>query len=361
MCPKTLVTTLARRTLLALFFLVSLSIAATAQTVIVRHAPEVATLELFLNQTAAGSTPMARDNTQLTASVSAILKKPETDVDVFIDRCVTKIRVVLTERGAAPVAPDASCTRLQVTGLFRLREATTFVIDLTSQTPGMLVAQGAPPREWLRDEVPAALRPRRDPPLGLAAFGGLGYGLYQDFSSHACGDATDCSTSHSTVLSAGVAYWLTQNLGAEASYVRPTAVTANGTGTSFRFDSTFDPEFLVLVANVGGMSGRSRIYAKGGVDYHRATFSTNQTVDPRTSPFDATVTLAGGTQTLVLQTSGWGIAFGGGFEIWPNKHFALYGEGLSLGVRGGSRDGADGEAADRVTSIVGGVRIRLGK
>jgi hypothetical protein len=362
MCPKTTVTIFLRRTGLAAFFLVSLSAGATAQTVIVRHPPDVATIELFLNQIQAASVPISPDNTRLTGSLLASLRKTETDIDVFIDRCVTKVRVALTERGAAPVAPDASCTRQQAPGLFRLREVTTFVIDLSSQNPVLLVAQGAPPRQWLRDEVPLALRPPRDPPLGFAVLAGMGPGFYSNFDPQACGDVTDCSGQNSITMAAGAVYWFTQNLAAEASYVRPSAVTATGIGTSLQFDSTFDPEFLVLVANVGGMARNARIYAKGGMDYHRATFSTNQTVDDRTSTTSGvTTTLTGGTQTLVLQSAGWGIAFGAGFEIWPNKHFAVYGEGLSLGVKGGSRDGADGEADDRVNVFMAGIRIRLGK
>jgi hypothetical protein len=356
--------TFLRRAFLAAILLASVSRVARAQSVVVRHAPDVPTIELFLNQKLVASAPATDDNVRLTTKMAAEINKGLAEIDIVVDRCVSRVRIGLTERGAAPMAPDASCTRQQVPGIYVLRPVTTFVFDLSNQTATLLIAQGNPPRAWLRDEVPASLRPVVTPPLGFMAFGGIGLGLFSNMHEQACGDAPLCSIGQARLtLTGGLSWWLTKNIAAEASYVRPNEVMATGSGSSYNFTTTFDSEYLALVANVGGNVGRARIYAKGGMDYHRATFITSQVVEDRTIDLadGTTQFLPGGTQNYALQTAGWGVAFGGGFEVWLSKYIAVYGDGLNMRVTGPSRDGADGEADDRLTTIIGGVRIRLGR
>ena len=69
--------------------------------------------------------------------------------------------------------------------------------------------------------------------------------------------------------------------------------------------------------------------------------------------------IPGGVQTFNLKNSGWGWQFAGGSEFWLLPRVAVYGEIGWTWIKGEAEDDADGEIDDRVTTMIGGIRLRL--
>ncbi len=343
---------------LAAAFVVTAGVgAAGAQTVIVRNAAPGSKVDVTFNSASMGSA---------TASALGIatlaVKRPseaETDVQFFIDTCGKDHALFLVERGLQPPAAGPACDRKTIPGFFVMRPVTSYVVDLGSSM--VWLAQGAAPPEWLGERPVGGGSSVPRVPRGLVAFGGGGVTNFSNFTALACG-ATDCTGSSSRIgLTAGVAGWFTRFLGVEASYLKPDKLTVDGTGSNFNFNTVLDAHLITLAGLVGVPSGKVRVYAKAGVNYHRATITTNETIqDTSITVDDVPQTIKGGTQTLELQTSGYGYLFGGGVEGWVRTNVAVYVDGGVTKVKGTAVNGGEGAIDERVLYIVVGARIHLG-
>jgi hypothetical protein len=337
---------------------------AMAQTVIVRKAPRGSTVELVVNTAVIASAP-ANDagDANLAVNLTKTVGKNEIDAYMFVDSCDQVRRVLIVERGVTPPAVTGSCERKAIAGLFALRGVTTMVVDLSGSEPSMHLRQGPAPSEWLRDVPVGAPGMRRLAPVGLVVFGGGGLTSVSDAGAAACGNVINCSSDGSGfAYTGGVTFWFTPFVAAEVSYLRPANVTASGSGEGFRFDSDLDAHVFTLVGKVGAPIGPVRVYGQVGPDYHRATLTTTQTIDQKSVTVDGvTTTIPGGTQTLTLNTSGWGLLFGGGLEGWFTNFFAIYGEAGRALLKGNNRDGGEGTIDDGLTYIVVGARVHFGR
>ena len=323
---------------------------ATAQTVIVRKAPAESKIEFVLNAETIGSAVVNAEGDATIVAGGAT--KSDIDANLYIDTCDALRRVFVVERSRTPPPPDSGCTRNQISGLYLVRSISTLVFDVGGAIPTVLLRQGsfsmAPPKTWATA------------PKGIIAFGGGAFTKFQQVGNVACGTADQCSRDESGFgYTGGVSYWITPFVGAEGSYLRPSKPTANGSGAGYRFNSSLDAHVFTAVGKVGGPVGPLRLYGEVGADYHRATFETTETIDEQTVVVDgATVTTKGGTQTISLETSGWGVVFGGGLEVWLARRFAVYGEGSYAAIKGNAREG-EGSIDDHVIALTFGVRVHI--
>ncbi len=336
-----------------------------AQTVIVTKAPPGAAVELALDaEKIATATAAADGSATLAVNLPEHGGKSETDVHIYVDSCGDLRRVVLVEPGMEVLRPGDDCTRREVPGLFVMRKATSFLIDLRDPAPTVRLRQGPVPAEWLTQE-PEQLRAAKTTvlaPKGFMLSGGLGFVKFRDARALACGDVASCTgKSYPFAYTAGVTYWVTRYLGVDASWMKPRDLTAEAAESTYSFSSALHTNLLAVTAKVGVPVGRARLYGEGGGTYHRTTSSTTETVSDYTVTVDeVTQTITGGTQSFGLRTSGWGWLFGGGMEIWATPRVAIYVEGGRTKLTGKDKDGGEGLIDDRVTFVMMGVRVRLG-
>ena len=353
--------TLARRSLVSFAATCCLAIAATlasAQTVIVRHAPPGSTVELVVGATPAGT---AKTDAEGTATVIATGNADATiDASVWVDACGDARRVILGRPGAPPAA-DPGCTRTQIEGVYVVQRITSIVIDVRG--PSLRIRQGPAPAAWLRDPVPGVAGSAAEalPPLtGLTLFGGGGLGAASDFKSQACGNVTSCSDNAALPYSGGVVWWFTDFVGAEARYGYLGDLEAEGSGDAFRFTTTREGGVLAFTGRAGVRIGRVRPYGRGGLGLHRATLTTTQTVNDSTVVIGgATQTVPGGTQILQVRTKGWAPVYGGGVEVWLSPFLGIYGEAQRIELKGDDDRGADIEIDDAVITAQVGLTVRF--
>jgi len=338
--------------------------AAAAQTVIVTGAPPESAVELALNSNVIQTATAGEDGTA-TLAVNLVENRgrPETDVHVFVDSCDTRFLVSLVEPPLQPPAATAGCNRRELVGLFVVREITTMVVYVGGASPSLRVRQGRPPATWL---VPGAEELAAGPseataPVGLVLSGGGGWSLFGDPNAAACGSLSDCSGKDAPLAyTASAAYWFTQVLGAEASYVKPGKVTASGSGTGFAFDTALETDVITLAGKVGIPFRIARIYGLGGATHHWATSTTTERIFDQTITVDETaVTVPGGTQVFTLNTKGWSWLFGAGAEVWPTPRFAIYGDFTYLKLKGENADGGEGTFDERAILLVLGARVKV--
>jgi hypothetical protein len=340
--------------------------AAVAQTVIVTNAPPGSTIELVLNEaTVRSATANPGGEATLPLNLSASIGRAEADAHVYVDVCGNLRRVVLVERGLQPPPKEVACDRKEIAGLYLVRKGTSLLVDLAGSNPMVWLRQGPVPAEWLRQgsETPAAARAWRPLPTGLVLSGGGDFTKFRDALAVACGNVTNCAGNNSGfAYTAGVAYWFTRFLAAEASYVRPAKVTANGSGDTYRFNSSLEAHVLTVAGKVGVPVGPVRFYGQAGADYHRATSSTTETVDDTTVTIDDVVTtIPGGTQTFELKTEGWGWLFGGGVEVWVARSIGIYAEVGRAALKGSAFPNGEGPIDDRLTFVLFGARFHIGR
>jgi hypothetical protein len=338
---------------------------AKAQTVIVTNAPPGSTVELALNADTLGSaTADPHGAATLAVNLSAHGGKTQTDVRIYVDVCSNLRRVLLVEQSMPPPPLKDGCVRKEIPRLFLLSGVTTLVVDVSQPAPAVWLRQGPVPAEWLSQEpqVLRAARARENSPTGLVLFGGGDLAKFRDAVKLGCGDVGGCAgTNFRVAYSAGAAYWFTRFLAAEASYVKPSNATFNGSGDNFRFNGYLDARVVTVTGKVGVPIGRVRLYGQAGVNYHQETSSTTQTIDDSVVTVDSvTTTIKGGTQTFTLKTAGWGWLFGGGVEIWAVPKFAVYAEGGRARLNGADLNGGEARIDDRVTFILVGARVRIG-
>jgi hypothetical protein len=198
-------------------------------------------------------------------------------------------------------------------------------------------------------------------PTGLVLFGSPGLATYSDLTTVACGSVTSCDSSFSKPSYAvGAAYWFNTFLAAEVQYVNPSKGVVNGSDTNLLFDSSLETPLLSIAGTVGRPIGRLRPYGRAGMNRHRATLQTTQTVDAMSVTTDqGTQTIPGGTQTLDLETEGWGFVFGGGAEVWLSPVVALYGDLNRASLKGTATNIPEGTIDDNAWLVQFGVRVHV--
>ena len=194
-------------------------------------------------------------------------------------------------------------------------------------------------------------------------FGGAGMMNHDGATSLGCGTSVDACTPKGAGVSfnLGATFWINSFLGAEVSWVRPMTATTKGSGSGYTFSAALDGNVVNILAKVGVPAGPVRIYGQGGWNYHRVAFTTTEVVDPQTVTLadGTTQTLAGGTQTFLLKTDGWGWVFGGGAEVWVNPTIAIYADFGFANVKGVDVYGGEGRIDETVKFANLGVRIRI--
>jgi len=323
--------------------------AATAQTVIVIHAPANEPVELvFDSDRVATVTSDANGEATLTFSLPATVE--EADVRVSTERCGNTRRVLIVERGLQTPPPTGPCDRRDVTGFFVVRPVTTFVIDVDKPDPVVHIRQGPAPPSWLgragESEETGTKLPPAPEGLILSAAAGLGS---TGASSSACGSAASCTPSDRVgIVSLSAGWWISHIVGVEATFLRPSNATAFGSGDGYHFTSARQTRAWTIGGLVGVPVGGVRLYGRGGAVFNRTTDTTNETID------------ISGSQTLELKTAGWGWYGGGGLEVWLKPFVAFYAEGGVLKLRGSALGGAEGSLDDQVPIATVGARFHLG-
>jgi hypothetical protein len=214
---------------------------AIAQTVVVRNAPAGSTIELQLNTEAPKSTP-AGPTGDATIAVPLSTATDQIDVRFFVDMCGTVLRVQMMSPGVQPGAPASGCNRSEVSGVFVMRRITTFVVDIEGALVSVHLSQGPAPAEWLGQSRETARRYfLTEPPRGLLLFIGGSLATIGNMDAASCGSVSSCTSDEFNLAgAAGAAIWLTRYFGAQATLARPRDATANGSGDTFRFGSTFE-------------------------------------------------------------------------------------------------------------------------
>jgi hypothetical protein len=333
---------------------------ASAQTLIVRGVPAGSSVELVVNSTAAGkATADARGDARIPVNLSAQAGKAEMDAHIYVETCGDVRRVYVVERGLQPPVRADECVRRDITGVFVVRQPNTLVVNMGGLNPTMLLVRGSydlTPRD--PSKIVSAKR------TGLVLFGGGGFSKLRDIEFVACGDqVSDCSgNGWGATATAGAELWFKPFLAAHFNYLKPSQVTIRGSGDAFRFTSEQNADILTVAGKVGIPAGRARIFGQYGLNYHRATLTTDQTTDEVTTTTAAGVTLTakGDRQTLELKTDGWGWSLSGGVEVWLTRRFGIYGEASRVRLKGTAEDEGEGGLDDYLTLLVVGARFRIG-
>jgi hypothetical protein len=196
----------------------------------------------------------------------------------------------------------------------------------------------------------------------MVIYGAGGFASFRDQVLIFCGTVADCKgKGMRPAYAAGATFWVTRVIGADVSFIKPAKITASGSGTGYRFASELNAELVTVAGKIGIPIGPVRLYGKAGGNHHRATSTTNETIDPVTVTVnDVPQTFPGGTQSFATETKGWGWLFGGGMEGWVKPSFAIYGEFDMAKARGDVTGGGAGRLDDRVTLVLAGVRFRIG-
>jgi hypothetical protein len=334
---------------------------AGAQSVEVRNATPGSTIELSVNAASAG-TATADARGGATIPVPPLSGPRAQPIGrLFVDRCADRLRIVLAEPTGVTL-PAGVCTRRDVPGLYVIRSVTTLVVDASGDTPAVRVSEGTPPEEWFRQLAPgeAVASLVWAPERGLVLSGTAGMLSFGDTLDFECGDVSTCGGQTTrNAYSGGATFWLSRLIGVSGTFTRPGSVVLEGDGGSFDFNTTVETERLVTATALAGAPiGRVRIYGLAGLNHHRATTSTRQTIDPTTIVVDGVEqTVPGGSQTFVRTTTGWGWSGGGGAEVWLTRRFAIYGEAGLHTLRGREIDEGEAQVDSRVRFVHLGGRI----
>jgi opacity protein-like surface antigen len=336
---------------------------AAAQTVLARHVPAGEQVEVMLNGTSVG-TGRADEagDARVSFDMQKAIGKSEMDANVYVDRCETTHRVWIVEVGG-PLPAEGTCNLRSVSGLFWVRDVNTIVInDVTAAIPSLLLIKGryTPPAPG-EESRPSG--PQFDVPAGLVVFGGGGYLQTTDATGVFCGDVSSCTGSESGFgFTVGAEYRFHPVLSVEFSYVKPPAATVSGAESTFRFTTEQKVDFYTVTGKVGVPFGRAKVYGRAGMSFNQAKVLTTQTQDPRTVTVDdAPFIIPGGTQVIDLRTDGFGWLFGGGLEVWANRTFAVFGEFSYGNLQGEDVNNGEGRIDNHLTSIIGGLRVHIGK
>jgi hypothetical protein len=328
---------------------------AAAQTLIVRRVPVGSTVELVVNATQAGSAkPDTAGDVKIPIDLPAHTKKNEIDARVYVDTCDLIRRITVAERDFTALPPESGCTRQELTGVFVVRRVSSLLVNVGDPVATMLLRQGSV------DLRPRG--PRRLAPMGLVVFGGGSLVKYTDAVDFGCTNVPTCSGEDTGPgYTAGLEYWFSRYISAEASYFKPPDLSITGSGDLYRFTSSLEPHLITLAGKIGVPIGPVRLYGRAGFNYHRANSATTQHTD------EITVTVGGFTtvtpafdETVKAKTSGWGWLLGGGMEAWVRPSVAFYVEGGGAGVKGHSDTDETSTIDNRLTMFTAGLRVRIG-
>jgi hypothetical protein len=336
---------------------------AAAQSVIVRNATPGTTIQVQLNEEAARSAT-ADTNGDATVALQMPAHMDEISVRFVVDVCSSQVRVQVVGPGVEPALAGPGCNRNAAREVFIMRGVTTFVVDLDGTSASIHLTQGPAPPSWL-GRAQSGQKARRyflaTPPSALLLFAGAGVPRFSNAVNVACGNVTTCSGGAFTgAVAAGAAFWIKNYLGAEITFAKPAQTTATGSGATFRFNSALDSRLMTIVAVAGIPVGPARLYALGGRNYHRATFSTTETINDATIVInDVSQTIKGGTQTFQHKTEGWNWLLGGGLEAWVSKPIAFYIEVQRATLKATDIGAAEGGIDDHAILIMSGIRVRV--
>jgi opacity protein-like surface antigen len=323
-----------------------------AQTVMVRNAPAGSPVELAFDATTiAAGTADADGQATLPLNLTS-LGKTEIDANIFVDVCDKTRRVLIAERMRTPAPPAAGCDRREIPGLYWIRPINTVVIDVGGFVPKVLLIRGSytPPRPSATGaEGSEVVTPKRPSPTGLVLSGGGGIVGFRDARLLACGNVTPCG-GHAPRFgyTGGITYWFTRYLAAEGTYIKPSKLTATGSGDTFNFDTSLSADVFTIVGKLAAPLGPVRLYGQAGTNYHQAVSKTTDTI-------------GGASQSFELRTNGWSWVFGGGGEGWITNRVAIFGEFNFARIKGTDERGGEGQIDDRLHSLMAGLRIRLGR
>ena len=336
---------------------------AAAQSVIVRNAMPGTTIQVQLNEEAARSVA-ADTNGDATFTLQMPARTDEISVRFVVDVCSSQVRVHVIGPGVEPMPQGPGCNRNAAREVFIMRGLTTFVVDLDGTSSSIHLTQGPAPASWL-GSAQSGQKARKyflaTPPSALVLFAGAGIPRFGNAVNVACGNVTTCSGGAFTgAVAAGAAYWMRSYLGAQITFTKPARTTATGSGDTFRFNSGLDSRLMTIVATAGIPVGPARLYALGGRNYHRASFSTTETINDETVVVnDVSQTIKGGTQTFEHKTEGWNWLFGGGVEAWVTKPIAFYVEFQRATLKANDIGAVEGGIDDHATLIMSGIRVRI--
>ena len=334
----------ARRLLVAAALLLAIgSGKAAAQMVMVRHVPAGETVEVFLNATKVGSAAVEPNgDVKLPLNLRENnAGKLEIDANVFIDVCDKIRRVIVVERGQPAATQEPGCDRRDISGLYRVRRENTLVVDLGGVNPTLMLIKGR--------YDPALAKLWSPLPTGLVVFGGAGRADLRDAVLISCGNAPTCDGNNAGFsVSAGFDLWFKRWLAAEASYFRPPTIKAKGSGTNFSFDSTLEPQVLIVGSRAAIPVGPVRISGLIGATFQDATLTTHETIN-------------NATQNFLVETRGWSWIWGPGLEIWTSPWLAIYGEAAFGKLKGTPTTGGELRFDDRLRSVTVGARVHIGK
>lgn len=316
---------------------------ANAQTVLVRHVPAGETVEVFLNATKVGNAVVdATGDTTLPLNLRQNnANKTEIDANVFIDVCDKIRRVIVVERGQPAATQEPGCDRREISGLYFVRRNNTLVVDLGGANPTMMLIKGSYDPTRAKNWSPL--------PTGLVVFGGVGRADLRDAVLISCGNAPTCS-GHDAGFSytAGLDVWVKTWVGATASYFRPPKITPNGSGANYSFDSTLEPQVIIIGGRVGIPAGPVRIAGMVGTTFQDSTLTTHETIN-------------NASQTFLVETRGWSWIFGPSLEVWTSSWLAIYGEAAFGRLKGTPTTGGEVLFEDRLRHVTVGARVKIGK
>ncbi len=314
---------------------------ASAQTLILKGAKPGETVELVVNDAPANTGTVAADgsatvtgNIPLNAS-----KRAEMDARLYLDACGDRRRVLVVNRNQLPQPAADGCTRTEVSGIYWVRQRSTIVIDVSTPIPDVLLRQGT-----YNPNAPT----RRLAPKGLVLFAGGGMSKLGEAAFIACGDVANCRDDGlAGGYHVGATLWVTRWLGLETSYLRPSKIKIDGSGTSaFTFNNRIDLDVINAIVKGALPIGPVRLFGQGGMSYHEARNILTET-------------LGDATQTVETHTDGWSYTFGGGMEGWITERFAIYGEVGQTKIKGKERLAEVIRIDDSLTHYMVGLRVRV--
>ncbi len=180
-------------------------------------------------------------------------------------------------------------------------------------------------------------------------FGGAGRADVRDAVLISCGNVSTCSGNDAGFnYTGGLAVWFKSYVAAEASYFRPPKISATGNGTNYLFNSTLDPQLIIVGGRVGIPIGPVRITGLIAMNYQDSTLKTHETINNV-------------SQDFLVETRGWGWLYGPGIEIWTAPWLAIYAD-FGIGqLKGTSTTGGEVRLDDRLRYLTVGGRVRIGK
>jgi hypothetical protein len=335
----------------------------SAQTVYVTNAPPGNTVEFMLDSTVVGSAEADASGVARVEAPPDALGSPQITALLRVDNCGSTSRIVVFN-SAREAPPVGTCTRTEIAGLFVVQPITSLVFGLRPGTPSVRLRQGPAPSEWLTSaEGDAAPKPPARPfelPARFVVFGGGGMAGGGEFTAVQCGNVSCDSDDTPYLWTGGLDYWFGSYIGVEGSFIKPSNLSASVSASDLSFNTESESGVFTASALGGVPVGPVRIVGKLGATYHRATVTTVETVSTETATVDdVEQVVVGGTQTIQVQTSGWGWVWSGGLEVWLTGPLGFYGEVGMLNLQGKDRQGGPTKIDDTRLFFFAGAKLRI--